>query len=95
MQRKQRGAWLLGVIKRHLVHGKCGHIYVWPPRHFLLPPLAYFIQRTPQALHSVLWPKGPARHTGVLRAKHCGTDGGGRGGPVSKADKSKRGAHGC
>lgn len=32
--------------------------------------LVTFIHRTPQALQSVLWPKGPARQTGVLRAPH-------------------------
>ena len=31
---------------------------------------ATFIHRTPQALHNVLCPKGPARHTGVLIAEH-------------------------
>jgi hypothetical protein len=31
VQRQQRGAWLLGGIKRHLVHGKCGHISMCGP----------------------------------------------------------------
>lgn len=39
------------------------------PSYFLLGTT--FIHRTPQALHSVLCPNGPALQTGVLVAWHC------------------------
>eukprot|EP00955_Chlamydomonas_euryale_P075614 362386-Chlamydomonas_euryale.AAC.1 len=61
----------VSILPRHL-HGLHAarhrpHLRLHPGQRFCL---ATFMYRTPHALHRVLGPAGPARHTGVLDAPH-------------------------